>query len=118
MGFIVMTASLFELDSLILMLERSGSYELRNAEHRIFHMLQKIAELPPLFGKDYLSIIGGRDVRILVRDGFMDLTESKAVLVWCARGEKFCDGHLASIIQDGTLLGVLNRFRAFIDSPL
>lgn len=37
--------------------------------------------------------------------------EVKAMLTYINRGEKFCDGHIASKIEDGTLLELLKRLK-------
>lgn len=41
-----------------------------------------------------------------------DLLTLRTLMTACVRGEKFCDGWWASILQDGTLLAVLERLEA------
>ncbi len=39
------------------------------------------------------------------------LQEIKSMLTWCVRGERFCDGHWNSIIEDGLIRNVLLRLQ-------
>lgn len=43
----------------------------------------------------------------------LSFAEIKTMLTYVKRGEKFCDGHIAHMIEDGTLLKILKRL-AFI----
>lgn len=40
-----------------------------------------------------------------------DITQMKAVLTFCLRGERFCDGHWESLLVSGTLAAVLRRLK-------
>ena len=43
-----------------------------------------------------------------------DLTETRAVLTYFVRGERFCDGHMASCIEGGYLLKWLSRYKELL----
>lgn len=39
------------------------------------------------------------------------LEEIKAMLTWCMRGERFCDGHWGDVIEKGFIRNILLRLR-------
>jgi Family of unknown function (DUF6508) len=41
----------------------------------------------------------------------LSLEECKTFLAFIMRGERFCDGHIGSFIEDGTLLDILYQFK-------
>lgn len=43
-----------------------------------------------------------------------DMTEIRAALTYFVRGERFCDGHMASCIEDGYLLKWLSRYKELL----
>ena len=52
--------------------------------------------------------------RMVDEEGFIaaaDLDQVKTMLTFCVRGERFCDGHWQALIEDGTLLALLQRVR-------
>lgn len=40
------------------------------------------------------------------------LQDVKRLLTWCVRGERFCNGHWGTVIEDGCIRNVLLRLRA------
>ena len=43
-----------------------------------------------------------------------DLTETRVALTYFVRGERFCDGHMASCIEGGYLLKWLSRYKELL----
>ncbi|MGB9090785.1 MAG: DUF6508 domain-containing protein [Pseudomonas farsensis] len=39
----------------------------------------------------------------------MDLAQLRGLLTYCKRGERFCDGHWAAMIEQGQVLAILRR---------
>ena len=37
------------------------------------------------------------------------LAQIRTMLTWCVRGERFCDGHWAKVLEDGTVYSLLRR---------
>jgi hypothetical protein len=37
------------------------------------------------------------------------LDQVRSMLTWCVRGERFCDGHWAAVIEDGIIRKLLER---------
>ena len=44
-----------------------------------------------------------------------DLKETRAALTYFVRGERFCDGHMASCIENGYLLQWLTRYKELLE---
>lgn len=42
------------------------------------------------------------------------LEEVRTMLTWCVRGERFCDGHWAHILGDGTVFALLDRLNEIL----
>jgi len=53
-----------------------------------------------------------RDDRAVAR---ASLAEIKTMLTFCVRGERFCDGHWASMIQEGRIGAILRRLQPLRD---
>ena len=43
-----------------------------------------------------------------------DLDDIKTLLTYCVRGERFCDGHWEMIIQNGTIVRLLQRLEQLV----
>ena len=43
------------------------------------------------------------------------ILEIRAALTYFVRGERFCDGHMASLIEGGQLLEWLNRYKELLE---
>jgi hypothetical protein len=61
---------------------------------------------------EYVSKDIGDMIRDPQRVARATLQEIKSMLTWCVRGERFCDGHWASVIEDGSIRNVLLRLQA------
>lgn len=46
-----------------------------------------------------------------------DLDQVKTMLTWCVRGERFCDGHWAGVIQAGHIRRLLQRLAELTPGP-
>ena len=46
------------------------------------------------------------------------LAQIKALLTFCARGERFCDGHREALLKSGRVSAILRRLRAIHQSAL
>jgi hypothetical protein len=60
---------------------------------------------------DYVPEEVGRSI---VDNNFIkraSLNELKTLLTYCVRGERFCDGHWAAMIQEGRIKALLERLR-------
>lgn len=44
-----------------------------------------------------------------------DLIESRTALTYFVRGERFCDGHMATCIENGYLLQWLSRYKELLE---
>ncbi len=57
--------------------------------------------------------------RLHAPDGIASLTlrQVASVLTWVVRGERFCDGHMAACVADGTVSAVLRRLDALRETP-
>jgi len=49
-----------------------------------------------------------RDAAFIAR---ADLDQIRTMLTFCARGERFCDGHWAEMIESGTIAKLLRRLK-------
>ena len=67
-----------------------------------------------IFKGDYLEGISGKatDPAFIER---CDLETLRKIMTSCVRGERFCEGHLASVIENGLILKVLKRLEELID---
>ena len=43
------------------------------------------------------------------------LQEIKFMLTFCLRGERFCDGHVASMIEAGKIASILKRLKVIME---
>ncbi len=43
------------------------------------------------------------------------LQEIKSMLTFCLRGERFCDGHVASVIEAGKIKSILKRLKVIME---
>ena len=61
---------------------------------------------------EYIESGAGAAARDRGRIARASLDEIRAMLTWCVRGERFCDGHWASILEEGIVFAILDRLRA------
>ena len=73
-----------------------------------FHSLHQ----PPWLHFDYMSDRTRDLVADIEKMNTAMLEEIKAVLTWCARGERFCDGHWISVLEGGVVQAALHRLAA------
>lgn len=45
------------------------------------------------------------------------IDEIRALLTWCVRGERFCDGHMATLFEKGVPQATLRRLAEIYDEP-
>ena len=72
-----------------------------NYDNRIFDVL---GSLPPDY--EYLDHYGDLENKAI---GDMTLDDLATMYTFIIRGERFCDGHIASFVEDGRLLKLVNR---------
>ena len=65
----------------------------------------------PWMDFDYVSVEAGRMLEdpALVRRASLD--QVKTMLTYCVRGERFCDGHWAAMIEGGQVRRLLERLK-------
>ena len=60
------------------------------------------------------------DAARMVRDRTVianaSLDDIRTMLTWCVRGERFCDGHWAHVLADGTIGSLLARLKVLRDN--
>ena len=61
------------------------------------------------FNPDYLSKDPGRMLQDKNFIKTADLSQIKTMMTFCVRGERFCDGHWASMIESGNIRRLLER---------
>ncbi|WP_131177673.1 DUF6508 domain-containing protein [Phytopseudomonas dryadis] len=71
---------------------------------------------------DYDVNRAGEMLKTPERIASASLDELRSMLTWCVRGERFCDGHHALVIENGYVLALLQRLQALrqhetADSP-
>ena len=81
--------------------------------------IQRFIELahdPAIVDRDYVDkSVGSRFGRV----GFIEqasLDEVKSMLTFMVRGERFCDGHIAGLFDEGHVVAVLQRLRQLAGS--
>ena len=73
------------------------------------HLVEKLFQ--PVF--NYQEAINGIKKKNKSVEKY-DLTETRAALTYFVRGERFCDGHMASCIKGGHLLKWLERYKELL----
>jgi len=62
------------------------------------------------------SIIEGSKILKCVQNkAEASLHEIKSMLTFCIRGERFCDGHVASVIESGKMKSILMRLKVMME---
>ena len=60
---------------------------------------------------DYLKHGAGLMIEIEPYIAQASLADIQSMLTWCLRGERFCDGHNGSVIEEGYVLNILRRLQ-------
>ena len=63
---------------------------------------------------NYTPETAGAMVRDLAPYTSSSVDEVRTMLTWCTRGERFCDGHWAKVLDDGTVFRLLDRLEGLI----
>jgi Family of unknown function (DUF6508) len=68
----------------------------------------------PWSDHNYSPSAAGKKVRDLAPYTNASLDEVRTMLTWCTRGERFCDGHWAAVLDDGTVFRLLDRLESLL----
>lgn len=71
----------------------------------------RVAGAEPWSDYNYSPSRAGEMVRDRGLIGRASLDQIRTMLTWCVRGERFCDGHWAAVLNDGTISLLLERLR-------